>query len=145
MDIEFVVQDAFALVRPQWKLALGLEEAGSAFADACKENYKSTGAAAPADADEHEELDDETEAGGRRTPVAEADKSSGDEAEVRAFATTYACAKHCMTKLLRRVVAKTSRKRQMRTPTKSSKSSSLVLRMSVLQKPKLILTVSLLR
>ncbi|KAF2101419.1 ARM repeat-containing protein [Rhizodiscina lignyota] len=40
MDIEFVVQDAFAATRPQWKLATTLEDAGKAFADAVKQNYQ---------------------------------------------------------------------------------------------------------
>jgi regulator of nonsense transcripts 2 len=40
MDIDFIVQDTYALTRPQWKLAANLTEAGSAFADACKQNYK---------------------------------------------------------------------------------------------------------
>jgi len=82
MDIEFVLQDAYALVRPQWKLVTTLEEAGSAFAEACKENYKSSAADKLADADEREELDDENDVDGRRTPVGDEDGSSDDEADV---------------------------------------------------------------
>ena len=40
MDIDFVVQDTYALTRPQWKLATTLEEAGQAFATAVAQNYK---------------------------------------------------------------------------------------------------------
>lgn len=40
MDIDFIIQDTFALVRPQWKLATTFEEAGHAFADLTKQSYK---------------------------------------------------------------------------------------------------------
>ena len=43
MDIEFIVQDVFALTRPQWKLASNLEEAGRAFQLAMTQDQKSTG------------------------------------------------------------------------------------------------------
>jgi len=57
MDIDFVVQDTFALVRPQWKLATNLDEAGRAFADAVAQNYKTQEAAKQIEPDES---DDET-------------------------------------------------------------------------------------
>ena len=41
MDIEFLVNDTFALTRPQWKIVTDLEEAGKLFADAVAQNYKS--------------------------------------------------------------------------------------------------------
>ncbi len=41
MDIDFIIQDTFALTRPQWKLADNFEEAGRAFAEAVAQNYKS--------------------------------------------------------------------------------------------------------
>lgn len=81
MDIEFVLQDAFALVRPQWKLATTLEEAGSVFAEAVKENVKSGPLGKATEAEEVEELDDEDDIEGRRTPNDE-DKSSDEEADV---------------------------------------------------------------
>ena len=40
MDIDFVIQDTYALTRPQWKLAGNLVEAGQAFATAVAQNYK---------------------------------------------------------------------------------------------------------
>ena len=40
MDIDFVIQDTYALTRPQWKVAGNLEEAGQAFATAVAQNYK---------------------------------------------------------------------------------------------------------
>ena len=47
MDIDFIVQDTFALTRPQWKLATCYEEAGRLFADLVASNYK---------AQEHEKI-----------------------------------------------------------------------------------------
>lgn len=41
MDIDFIIQDTYALTRPQWKLAPNLEEAGRAFAESVAQNYQS--------------------------------------------------------------------------------------------------------
>lgn len=41
MDIEFIIQDTYALTRPQWRLAPNLDEAGQAFADSVAQNYQS--------------------------------------------------------------------------------------------------------
>lgn len=43
MDIEFLVQDIFALTRPQWKLASNLEEASKVFHLAVVQDQKTTG------------------------------------------------------------------------------------------------------
>jgi len=43
MDIEFIIQDVFALTRPQWKLASNLEEASRAFQLAIAQNSKTSG------------------------------------------------------------------------------------------------------
>ena len=40
MDIDFIVQDTYALTRPQWKLATSFEEAGRAFANLVALNFK---------------------------------------------------------------------------------------------------------
>lgn len=40
MDIDFIVQDTYALTKPQWKLASSYEEAGRAFAELVAQNYK---------------------------------------------------------------------------------------------------------
>lgn len=40
MDIEFIVQDTYALTRPQWKFAASFEEAGRAFAEIVSQHYK---------------------------------------------------------------------------------------------------------
>jgi regulator of nonsense transcripts 2 len=41
MDIEFVIQDAYALTRPEWKFAKDFTEASKLFAEAVAQNYKS--------------------------------------------------------------------------------------------------------
>ena len=54
MDIEFIVQDVFALTRPQWKLASNIEEASRAFQLAMAQDQKTAGidrAVEPEDAD----------------------------------------------------------------------------------------------
>jgi len=43
MDIEFIVQDVFALTRPQWVLATNLEAAGRAFQLAMQQDQKTSG------------------------------------------------------------------------------------------------------
>ena len=43
MDIEFLVQDIFALTRPQWKLASNFEEASKVFQLAVAQDQKTTG------------------------------------------------------------------------------------------------------
>lgn len=59
MDIEFVVQDTYSLLRPQWKLITNnLEEAHKVFAEACKQNYRDV---ASGKAPEPEELEDDAE------------------------------------------------------------------------------------
>ncbi|KAL1964419.1 hypothetical protein VTN77DRAFT_6977 [Rasamsonia byssochlamydoides] len=40
MDVEFLVQDTYSLVRPQWKIASDLEEAARLFSEAIAQNYK---------------------------------------------------------------------------------------------------------
>lgn len=54
MDIEFVVQDIFSLTRPQWKLAIGLEEATKALQLAIVQDQKTAGI------DKAAEIDDAT-------------------------------------------------------------------------------------
>ena len=84
MDVEFDLQDLFALVRPQWKMVATLEEAGAAFAEACKEQYQTTAPdrpSTPLETEEPDALDGDGDVDGRRTPDLE--KSSDDEAEVR--------------------------------------------------------------
>ena len=66
MDIEFIVQDVFALTRPQWKLASNLEEASRAFQLAVAQDQKTSGldkAAEPADAESDGPSDGEIDDG----------------------------------------------------------------------------------
>lgn len=44
MEIDFLAQDTFSLVRPNWKLVTELSEAAKLFAEAVSANYKSQGA-----------------------------------------------------------------------------------------------------
>lgn len=52
MDIEFTVQDIFALTRPQWKFASSLEEATEAFRVAVAQDQKTAGYDRTADVDD---------------------------------------------------------------------------------------------
>lgn len=40
MDVDFLFQDTYSLVRPQWKIAADIEEAGRLFSEAVAQNYK---------------------------------------------------------------------------------------------------------
>lgn len=130
MDIEFVLQDAYALVRPQWKLLTTLEEAGSAFAEACKENYKTAASDKLAELEEAEDLDDENEADGRRIPLDDGDKSSDEDGDVGGPSKFFA---YLLTST--RTPPKTSLKHHSSTPTTKKPSSSPATRTSATPKP----------
>lgn len=87
MDIDFVVQDAFALVRPDWKMPATLEEAGAAFADACKENYKSATFGKQAYPEESEDTEEDGDGAVRGSPVPDEDRSTTSEGEVRTISS----------------------------------------------------------
>ncbi|KAL9125095.1 MAG: hypothetical protein Q9217_005649 [Psora testacea] len=78
MDIDFMVQDSFALTRPQWKLAASFEEAGRAFADIVKQNYKSQEAEKPIEPEEPEDDSSEGEGDDEDLPVPDMDDANGD-------------------------------------------------------------------
>ena len=83
MDIDFIIQDTFALIRPQWKLAANLDEAGRAFAELVKQNYKSQEQEKALEAEEPDEgssSDDEADDDELPNPEMDA-QSSSDEAE----------------------------------------------------------------
>ncbi|GAB7349009.1 hypothetical protein MBLNU459_g7982t1 [Dothideomycetes sp. NU459] len=83
MDMDFVVQDTFNLLRPQWKTVENLEDASHAFAEACKQNYQNIALNKPSDHDEpeeQEESDDARDDDDLHGDGADDDKSSGDEA-----------------------------------------------------------------
>ncbi|KAL1305320.1 hypothetical protein AAFC00_002222 [Neodothiora populina] len=85
MDIDFVIQDTFALLRPNWKIASTLEEASHAFAEACKQNYKDTAANKTVEPEEREPEEGELSDDARdRHDLSEnedddGEKSSGEE------------------------------------------------------------------
>lgn len=64
MDVDFLVQDTFSAIRPQWKLATEPEEATRIFSEAVAQNYKVQDSERPVDP----ELEDE-----------EAESSSSDD------------------------------------------------------------------
>ena len=84
MDIDFIVQDTFALTRPQWKLAANFEEAGASFANLVKQNYKINEPEKHIEPEEPEDDSSDGEGDDDDPPVPEMDhgQSSGDEAEV---------------------------------------------------------------
>jgi len=79
MDVEFVVQDMFALLRPQWKVATTFEEAQQVFSDAVKHNYQNSGSNKQQAEQEEEEEEDGRGIDDVNNDDGEDDKSSGDE------------------------------------------------------------------
>ena len=83
MEIDFIIQDTFALIRPQLKLASNLDEASRAFADQVKQNYKFRESEKPIEAEDPDDgsssdedaIDEES-----RVPIVDP-HSSSDEAE----------------------------------------------------------------
>ena len=83
MDIDFLIQDTFAVLRPEWKLYTSLDEAAAAFGEACKENFKNQ-QEKPIEAEPPEEVaDSDEEADDEDVPVARMNdaQSSDDEVE----------------------------------------------------------------
>lgn len=84
MDIDFVIQDTFAMIRPQWKLSSNLEEAGAGFADIVKQNYQSTQQEKTIESEQpDEEMSSEDDVDDEDLPVPNVDEapSSGDDGE----------------------------------------------------------------
>lgn len=87
MDVEFIVQDAYMLTRPQWKLVTNLEEASQVFGEAVKLNYQSSASGKPAEAEEDEASASEDDGDGPddedlAMPEGDDEKSSGEDADV---------------------------------------------------------------
>jgi regulator of nonsense transcripts 2 len=87
MDIEFIVQDVFALTRPQWKLASNIEEASRAFQLAMAQDQKTSGidkAVEPEEPDSDGSSDDGIGDNDPETglPEAEEDSESDEDADV---------------------------------------------------------------
>ncbi|KAH8659144.1 armadillo-type protein [Tricladium varicosporioides] len=84
MDIEFIVQDVFALTRPQWKLASNIEEASRAFQLAMAQDQKTAGldkVVEPDDADSDSSSDDGLADGDAENALAEAEAEAEGEGE----------------------------------------------------------------
>ncbi|KAL8761813.1 MAG: hypothetical protein Q9184_002097 [Pyrenodesmia sp. 2 TL-2023] len=84
MDIDFMVQDSFALTIPQWKLITNFEEAGKLFANLVKQHYRPQGAGKTQEPEPAEDVESSSDEGdGEDAPVPEMDdgQESSDEAE----------------------------------------------------------------
>jgi len=84
MDIDFILQDTFALIRPQWKLVTNFDEAGRLFADMVKQNYKTQEAEKVIEPEEPEDgssSDGEPDDEDMAVPEMDDAQSSGDEVE----------------------------------------------------------------
>jgi regulator of nonsense transcripts 2 len=86
LDVEFLVQDAYNLTRPHWKLITSLEEASRVFSEAVKDNYQSS-AVGKQPEPEDDELSSDDDGDGPDDedivmPEGDEDKSSGEDGEV---------------------------------------------------------------
>jgi regulator of nonsense transcripts 2 len=80
MEIDFLAQDTFSLVRPNWKLVTELSEAAKLFAEAVSANYKSQGAEKTSEQAEEIEESGSDDGDADLEPVIV--QSSEDDAEV---------------------------------------------------------------
>ena len=84
MEIDFIIQDTYALTRPQWKLVASFDEAGQAFAEAVAQNYKSQETDKLAEAegpDEEASSEDDGDEDDLQIPEMDDVHSSSEEAE----------------------------------------------------------------
>jgi regulator of nonsense transcripts 2 len=85
MDVEFIVQDAYNLTRPQWKLITNLDDAAQAFSEAVKQNYQTTATDKPAEPEDDDVSASDDDMEGPEDDdmvVAEDDDKSSEEEEV---------------------------------------------------------------
>ena len=87
MDVEFIIQDTFAFVRPQWKIAADFDEAGRLFAEAVATNYKSEESEKLVEPDEAEDEPSSEDVEVDDIPVHGVDEgqSSSEEAEAEVW------------------------------------------------------------
>ncbi|KAF2161151.1 hypothetical protein M409DRAFT_69992 [Zasmidium cellare ATCC 36951] len=91
MDVEFLVQDTFNALRPQWKLVLtDLTEAGKVFGEACRQNYQDVASGKTPEPEEPEDLDapddnlsDDGRVDGEDEPAGENDAAENDAANIK--------------------------------------------------------------
>jgi len=91
MDIEFIVQDIFALTRPQWKLASNLEEATKVFTLAMAQDQKTSGLDKIAEQDDGASDDSSDDDNGDDPALGEQDEdddSGSEEADQEVCNTT---------------------------------------------------------
>ncbi|KAH7072196.1 armadillo-type protein [Paraphoma chrysanthemicola] len=86
MDVEFIVQDAYNLTRPQWKLITNLEEASQAFGEAVKQNYQTASTDRPIEPEEEDASASDDDLDGPEDedvvmPEGDGDKSSSESDE----------------------------------------------------------------
>jgi regulator of nonsense transcripts 2 len=94
MDVEFIVQDAYNLTRPQWKLITTLDEASQAFGEAVKQNYQTSAADKPIEPEDEDASASDDELDGPEDedvemPEGDGDQSSSDSEEVRLLFSHY--------------------------------------------------------
>lgn len=94
MDIDFLVQDTYALTRPQWILAASFEEAGRAFADLVAQHHKSQGTEKAFDTEPLEDgISSSDEADEDEPPVPEMEDGQSSSEEIEAEVRNISCAK----------------------------------------------------
>ncbi|KAH8725597.1 armadillo-type protein [Phaeosphaeriaceae sp. PMI808] len=86
MDVEFIVQDAYNLTRPQWKLITNLEDASHAFGEAVKQNYQTSATDKPVEPEDEDASASEDDLDGPEDedvvmPDDDGDKSSSESEE----------------------------------------------------------------
>ncbi|KAH6899048.1 armadillo-type protein [Thelonectria olida] len=81
MDIEFTVQDTFALTRPQWKLATNLDEAAKAFQLAVAQDQKTAGIDKTVDMDDATSGPSSDDENGDNDDADDDDESASEEEE----------------------------------------------------------------
>ncbi|KAJ5263615.1 hypothetical protein N7478_011220 [Penicillium angulare] len=83
MDVDFLIQDTYSALRPQWKLAPDAEEATRIFSEAVAQNYNTPESERPVEVDEDEADSSSSEMGLEEDAIPEIDdeQESSDEAE----------------------------------------------------------------
>lgn len=84
MDVDFLVQDTYSALRPQWKLETDPEEATRMFGEALSQNYNVPDSERPIEIDEEEEAESSSSDEGLEEdaiPDIEDEQESSDEAE----------------------------------------------------------------
>lgn len=86
MDIDFLVQDTYSSLRPQWKMATDPEEATRIFSEAVAQNYNVQDSERPVELDEDDAESSSSDEGLEEDAIPEIEEEeSSDEAEVCSF------------------------------------------------------------